>query len=276
MAIFTEKPATPASVAAVGLRNLTRSFRSEKGTYTAVEDICLEAKAGSFVSLVGPSGCGKSTILNMAAGLLTPSSGIVEIFGTPLHGLNKRASYMFQQDALLPWKTVQENIAIGLEFRRGNRREALEQARSWIRRVGLDGFETSYPYQLSGGMRKRVAMAQSWIVNPDIVLMDEPFAALDVHTRQRMEGQILDLWAESGKTVLFITHDLEEAIALSDEVVVLSAGPGSRIVAKHTVDLARPRNLMDIKTDPRFTELYRVIWSDLRQEVLKSYERNQD
>jgi NitT/TauT family transport system ATP-binding protein len=181
---------------------------------------------------------------------------------------------MFQQDALLHWKTVKENIAIGLQFRGTSSRDALEVAHTWIRRVGLQGFEHSFPYQLSGGMRKRVAMAQSWIVNPDIVLMDEPFGALDVHTRHRMETEILDLWAESGKTVLFITHDLEEAIALSDQVVVLSAGPGSRIIASHNVDLPRPRNLLDLKTDPRFTELYGHIWSDLRQEVLKSYERN--
>src|SRR5690349_5016777 len=264
-------PRGPA-LAAVSLRDLTKSFKSESGTYIAVKDISFEAKAGSFVSLVGPSGCGKSTILNMIAGLLTPTTGAVEVFGTPLHGLNKRASYMFQQDSLLPWKTVEENIGLGLQFRRNDRREVIERAGAWVRRVGLEGFEKSYPYQLSGGMRKRVSMAQSWIVDPDIILMDEPFAALDVHTRQRMEGQILDLWAGSSKTVLFITHDLEEAIALSDQVIVLSAGPGSHIVGSHNVDLSRPRNLLDIKTDPRFVELYRIIWSDLRQEVLKSYD----
>jgi NitT/TauT family transport system ATP-binding protein len=267
---------SPAGTAAVTLEALTKCFKSDTGTYTAVEDITLSAQSGSFVSLVGPSGCGKSTILNMVAGLIEPSSGTVHIFGAPLAGINSRASYMFQQDALLPWKTVQENIAIGLQFRGRSAREALDLAQTWVRRVGLGGFERSFPYQLSGGMRKRVAMAQSWIVDPDIVLMDEPFGALDVHTRHRMETEILDLWAESGKTVLFITHDLEEAIALSDQVVVLSAGPASRIVATHNVDLPRPRNLLDLKTDPRFTELYGLIWSDLRQEVLKSYERNQD
>ena len=264
---------TLSRAAALKLTNLTKCFRSESRTYTAVEEISLEAQPGQFVSLVGPSGCGKSTILNMAAGLLKPSSGSVEVFGTPLHGINTRASYMFQQDALLPWKTVLENIAIGLQFRGASVRGALESARTWVRRVGLEGFERSYPYQLSGGMRKRAAMAQCWIVNPDIVLMDEPFAALDVHTRHRMETEILELWSESRKTVLFITHDLEEAIALSDRVVVLSAGPGSRIIAHYDVDLPRPRILMDLKTDPRFIDLYRVIWSDLREEVLKSYER---
>jgi NitT/TauT family transport system ATP-binding protein len=267
---------SPAGTAAITLEALTKCFKSDTGTYTAVEDITLAARSGSFMSLVGPSGCGKSTILNMVAGLLQPSSGTVHIFGAPLTGINSRASYMFQQDALLPWKTVQENIAIGLQFRGRSAREAVDVAQNWVRRVGLGGFERSFPYQLSGGMRKRVAMAQSWIVDPDIVLMDEPFGALDVHTRHRMETEILDLWSESGKTVLFITHDLEEAIALSDQVVVLSAGPASRIVATHNVDLPRPRNLLDLKTDPRFTELYGLIWSDLRQEVLKSYERNQD
>jgi NitT/TauT family transport system ATP-binding protein len=207
---------------------------------------------------------------------MKPSNGSIEVFGQPLAGINSRASYMFQQDALLPWKTVEENIALGLQFRGRRGREAVEIARTWIRRVGLDGFGDRFPYQLSGGMRKRVAMAQSWVVDPDIVLMDEPFAALDVHTRYRMESEILDLWSDSGKTVVFITHDLEEAIALSDEVVVLSAGPGSRIVAHHAVNLPRPRNLIDLKTTPLFAELYGVIWSDLRAEVLKSYERSQD
>jgi NitT/TauT family transport system ATP-binding protein len=150
----------------------------------------------------------------------------------------------------------------------------LDEAKVWLDRVGLEGFGLSYPYQLSGGMRKRVAMAQSWIIRPDLVLMDEPFAALDVHTRLRMESEILNLWSGFHNTVLFVTHDLEEAISLSDEVLLLSAGPGSRLVGKYQVDLERPRNLIDIKTQPRFHELFRTIWTDLRQEVLKSYERN--
>jgi NitT/TauT family transport system ATP-binding protein len=258
---------------AVSVRGVTKRFASASGTYVAVQDITLDAAAGTFVSLVGPSGCGKSTILNIVAGLMEPSDGSVEVFGSKLTGINRRASYMFQQDALLPWKTVEQNIAIGLLFRGRPAAEARELAQTWVRRVGLEGFGNSFPYQLSGGMRKRAAMAQSWIVDPDIVLMDEPFSALDVHTRQRMESEILDLWAGSGKTVLFITHDLEEAIALSDEVIVLSAGPASRIVARHDVNLPRPRNLIDLKTEPHFAELYRVIWSDLREEVLRSYER---
>ncbi|MDQ6698976.1 MAG: ABC transporter ATP-binding protein, partial [Acidobacteriota bacterium] len=242
--------------------------------YSAVEDIAFEIPPGRFVSIVGPSGCGKSTLLNMIAGLQAPTAGAIEIFGEPLVGLNRRASYMFQQDALLPWKTVLDNIQLGLHFRGRDRREALDEAKTWLDRVGLQGFGDSYPYQLSGGMRKRVAMAQSWIVQPDLVLMDEPFGALDVHTRLRMESEILNLWTASKNTVIFVTHDLEEAISLSDEVLLLSAGPGSRLVGRYEVDLERPRNLIDTKTEPRFHDLFRAIWSDLRQEVLKSYERN--
>jgi NitT/TauT family transport system ATP-binding protein len=269
-------PAQLRQTAAVSLRGLTQRFRSAASSYIAIQDIDLDVRPGCFVSLVGPSGCGKSTVLNLVAGLMIPTEGAVEVFGQPLRGLNRRASYMFQQDALLPWKTVLENVLLGLTFQDRDSAEDQALGRDWVRRVGLSGFEHAYPHQLSGGMRRRVAMAQSWIVDPDLMLMDEPFGALDVHTRQRMEGEILDLWAGSGKTVLFITHDLEEAIALSDEVAVMSAGPASRIVARHQIDLARPRHLLDIKTEPRFGELYRTIWSDLRQEVLKSYERNRE
>lgn len=243
------------------------------GAYAAVQDIDLEVQPGRFVSVVGPSGCGKSTLLNMAAGLIAPSEGIIGIFGEPLNGLNKRAAYMFQQDALLAWKTVLGNVMLGLRFRGVEPRAAEAQAREWVVRVGLERFADAYPAQLSGGMRKRVAIAQSWIVDPSILLMDEPFSALDVHTRQRMESELLALWTASPKTILFVTHDLEEALALSDEVVVLSAGPAGRIVSRHVVDLPRPRDLIDIRADARFAELYRSIWAELRQEVLASYAR---
>lgn len=256
---------------AIRFTNIARSFPG----YTAVEGINLDVLPGRFLSVVGPSGCGKSTLLNMAAGLMPPTAGSVQIFGEPLQGINRKAGYMFQQDALLPWKTVLGNILLGLELRGADPTTAAQTARGWIHRVGLDGFADRYPHQLSGGMRKRVAMAQTWITDPAIVFMDEPFGALDVHTRLRMEGEILTLWAETRKTVMFVTHDLEEAIALSDEVVVLSAGPASHIVGVYQVDLDRPRNLIDIKTDPRFTEIYGSIWRDLREEVLKSYERNE-
>jgi len=251
---------------AITLEKISQIF----GAYTAVDNINLAIEAGKFVSVVGPSGCGKSTLLNLAAGLIAPTRGSISIFGTPLTGLNRRAAYMFQQDALLPWKTVLENVGLGLRFR-GTFSEA--KARHWVERVGLAAFADKFPAQLSGGMRKRVAMAQCWIVDPDILLMDEPFSALDIHTRMRMEGELLDLWTGSPKTVLFVTHDLEEALSLSDEVVVLSAGPASHIIARHSIDLPRPRDLMDIRTEPRFAELYREIWAQLKQEVLTSYAR---
>jgi len=257
------------NTSAVAMKGVARRFSE----YTAVQDISFEVAAGRFVSIVGPSGCGKSTVLNMLAGLLAPSAGVVEVFGEPLTGINRRATYLFQQDALLPWKTVLDNIQFGLTLRGRHGGEALDEANAWIERVGLTGFGNRYPYQLSGGMRKRAAMAQCWIVKPDLVLMDEPFGALDVHTRLRMESEILDLWTASTNTVIFVTHDLEEAIALSDEVFLLSAGPGSRLLGRYPVDLARPRQLMDTKTDPLFHDLFRHIWSDLRQEVLRSYER---
>ena len=211
-------------------------------------------------------------MLNIAAGLLAPSRGHVEVFGEPLRGLNAHAAYLFQQDALLPWRSVLDNVMLGLVFRGVPRGEALAKARGWIERVGLRGFEDRFPHQLSGGMRKRVAIAQSWIVDPRILLMDEPFGALDVQTRQNMETELLDLWQENRKSVLFITHDLEEAIALADQVVVMSAGPAARIKGVYDVDLPRPRDVAEIRLNPDFTSLYRSIWSDLRDEVKRSFD----
>jgi NitT/TauT family transport system ATP-binding protein len=251
---------------------VSRDFTSpDKRLYRALDEVSLTISHGQFVAIVGPSGCGKSTLLNVAAGLLPPSSGQVRVDGKNLVGLNRRATYMFQQDALLPWKNVRENVALGLTLARVPRAEAEARAEQWLARVGLLEFKTHYPAQLSGGMRKRVAMAQNWIIDRSVVLMDEPFSALDVHTRQRMESELLSLWEESPrKTVVFVTHDLEEAIALADEVVVLSAGPGSRIVARHPVTLGRPRDLLELRTLPAFIDLYRDIWAVLREEVLRS------
>ncbi len=257
------------SAPSLALHHVNKRF----GTQTVLDDITLDIVAGRFVSIVGPSGCGKSTLLNVLAGLLPATSGRVEVFGQPLTGINRRASYMFQEDVLLPWKTVFQNIQFGVTLRRGDAREAQKSARIWLERIGLTGVADRYPYQLSGGMRKRVALAQCWIVDPDVILMDEPFSALDVHTRLRMETEILRLWTGSDKTVVFVTHDLEEAISLADEVFVLSAGPGSRIRGRYPVDLTRPRNLLDIRTETRFHEVYRSIWNDLREEVTKSYDR---
>ena len=258
---------------ALELEHVSRDFTTPDGRgYRALDDISLSISAGSFVAVVGPSGCGKSTLLNIAAGLQTPSAGTVRVEGEPLAGLNRRATYMFQQDALLPWKTVRENVALGLTLGGTAKRDAHARADAWLERVGLAPFTAHYPSQLSGGMRKRVVMAQNWIIDRGIVLMDEPFSALDVHTRQQMETELLSLWEEgtANKTIVFVTHDLEEAIALADEVVVLSAGPAARIVARHPVTLDRPRDLMELRTAPAFVDLYRAIWAVLREEVIKS------
>ena len=261
---------------AVQLEGLTKCFPTADGdVYTAVRGINLEVPHGRFISVVGPTGCGKSTLLNAAAGLAPPTEGTVRIHGEPLQGLNKRASYMFQQDALLPWKSVLDNVTLGLRVRGVSADEREQRGREWLERVGLGPFASAYPHQLSGGKRKRVAVAQSWIVDPDFIFMDEPFSALDVQTRQLMEDELLRLWTGSNKTVLFVTHDLDEAVSLADEVVLLSAGPASRIVGTYQVDLERPRDLMNIRTTPEFLDVYRTIWSDLRSEVMKSYERRE-
>lgn len=244
---------------ALSFSAVTKQF--ENG-YTAFAELSFEIVAGTFVSIVGPSGCGKSTVLNVAAGLATATTGFVS------KSTDAATAYMFQQDALLPWKTVRENAALGLELRGSSPKRAIEL----LRHAGLDAFADAYPAQLSGGMRKRVAMVQCLAIDPQLLFMDEPFGALDVHTRHRMEGQLLDLWSAARNTVLFVTHDLEEAISLSDRILVLSAGPSSKLIGDYTIDLPRPRPLLDIKTDTRFIEIYRSIWHDLRSEVIRSYE----
>ena len=239
--------------------------------YTAVADTSLRVGAGEFVSVVGPTGCGKSALLNVAAGLLVPGSGTVRVFGKTLAGLNRRAGYMFQTDALLPWRSVFDNILLGLQYRGQSQAEAAALANDWLGRVGLAGFGGHYPHQLSGGMRKRVALAQTLVLDPDIILMDEPFAALDVQTRQLMENEVLALWSTRKKAVLLVTHDLDEAIAMSDRVVVLSAGPATHPIGEFEIDLPRPRDVAEVRVHPRFVELHTQIWNVLRDEVLKGY-----
>ena len=239
--------------------------------YTAVQDVSLSVAAGEFVSVVGPTGCGKSTLLNVGAGLLQPSTGAVRVFGQPLQGINTRAGYMFQTESLMPWRTAQGNVMAGLEFRGVPLADARAQAEDWLRRVGLGGFGDRYPHQLSGGMRKRTSLAQTLALDPDIILMDEPFSALDIQTRQLMENEVLALWASKRKAVLFITHDLDEAIAMSDRVVVLSAGPAARPIGEFAIDLERPRDVAEVRTTPRFIELHKAIWAVLREDVLKGY-----
>ena len=252
--------------------DVTKRFPvSGAGPYVAVEAVSLSVAPGEFVAIVGPTGGGKSTLLNLAAGLIRPTTGTVSSFGAPVDGINRRAAYLFQQDVLLPWKTALGNVVLGPLLRRQPRDHAEALARQWLARVGLRGFENRYPHQLSGGMRKRVALAQSLIVGPEILLMDEPFSALDVQTRALMENDLLKIWQDDRKTVLFVTHDLEEAIALADRVLVLSAGPGARIIGAHAVTLPRPRDVNEVRLDPAFQDVYRAVWSQLRGEVLRAY-----
>jgi NitT/TauT family transport system ATP-binding protein len=294
--------ATGANVtAALSLQDISCTFVSRDDRaqrYTAVSKVTIDVAPGEFVSVVGPTGCGKSTLLNVAAGLLEPSSGSVRVFGEPLAGINRRAGYMFQSEALMPWRTARDNVLAGLQFRGLTENDAAALADDWLKRVGLSGFGDRYPHQLSGGMRKRTSLAQTLVLDPDIILMDEPFSALDIQTRQLMENELLELWAGGGdarraapgkspapagagreaaggatnrKAVLFITHDLDEAIAMSDRVVVLSAGPASHPMGEFVIDLVRPRDVVEVRVTPRFIELHKAIWDVLREEVLKGY-----
>jgi NitT/TauT family transport system ATP-binding protein len=258
--------------ASVEIRDVTIGFRLVGGsTYTAVENASLAVAASEFVAIVGPTGCGKSTLLNVTAGLLAPSSGRVEIFGSRLVGLNRAAGYLFQSDALFPWKTALENIAIGLEIAGTSAADARKRAEEWMVRMGLAEFGARYPHMLSGGQRKRVGLAQVLIRDPHILLMDEPFGPLDALTRQIMGNLLLDLWSADRKTVLFVTHDLEEAIALSDRVVIMSAGPAARIIGNWAVALPRPRDIAEVKHEKAFQDLHREIWAVLKAEVMKRY-----
>jgi sulfonate transport system ATP-binding protein len=256
------------------LGGVTVAFRlADDSSYVAVERASLRVADGEFVAIVGPTGCGKTTLLNVAAGLLPPSSGRVEIFDAPLPGINRQSGYLFQADALFPWKTALENVAIGLETAGVAQAQARQRAADWLDRVGLAGFGTRYPHMLSGGQRKRVGLIQVLIRDPKILLMDEPFGPLDAQTRQIMGSLLLDLWSADRKAVLFVTHDLDEAIALSDRVVIMSAGPAARIIGDWQVPLPRPRDIAEVKLDPAFARIHREIWQLLKSEVLKGYAR---
>jgi len=258
---------------AIELRGVTKRFLTPSGgVYTALRDLNLTVQPGEFCAVVGPTGCGKSTTLALISGLEPASEGEVLVLGRPVHGIAEDIGYVFQTDAVFPWKTVLDNVAAGPRYHGRTTGQARSMAREWISRVGLSGFEDRYPYQLSGGMRKRVALAQSLINEPQILLMDEPFSALDVQTRALMENELLSLWANTRASVVFVTHDLEEAIALADRVFVISAGPGT-VKANYLVPLSRPRNVTEIRMQPQFSQIYGEIWNDLRDEVLVSYER---
>ncbi|MEP9370186.1 ABC transporter ATP-binding protein [Xanthobacter sp. VNH20] len=263
--------ASPCAVELAGVQIVFPARAKGEAAFIAVEGADLRAADGEFVAIVGPTGCGKSTLLNATAGLLIPGAGTVSIFGTPLAGLNRQAGYLFQAEALFPWKTAVQNVAIGLDVVGVPAAEARERALAWLKRVGLAAFADRYPHMLSGGQRKRVGLAQVLIRDPKILLMDEPFGPLDAQTRQIMGNLLLDLWSADRKAVLFVTHDLEEAIALADRVVIMGAGPASRIIGEWKVDLPRPRDIAEVRLDPIFHALHREIWSALKEEVVKGY-----
>ncbi|HVT51201.1 MAG TPA: ABC transporter ATP-binding protein [Dongiaceae bacterium] len=275
IAAATPEPSRDGGAAAIELRDVQRRFVTPDGrALTALRSFNLTVRRGEFCAVVGPTGCGKSTTLTLIAGLATPTAGEVRIMGKPVTGIDPRVGFVFQQDAVFPWKTVIDNVVAGPLYRGKPRAAAYATARDWVKRVGLAGFENHYPHQLSGGMRKRVALAQTFINEPEILLMDEPFSALDVQTRVLMQDELLKLWSAHSASVVFVTHDLEEAIALADRVFVLTAGPAT-VKSVYDIDLPRPRVTAEIRYDPKFTEISKLIWNDLRDEVLVSYQRAQ-
>ena len=260
----TSSPSTPA----VELINVSRRFVTPDGkSMTAIRDFNMTIERGEFVAIVGPTGCGKSTTLNLVTGLARPSAGEVRLFGQPVSGIDPRIGFVFQTDALFPWRSVIDNVVAGPLFRGINKSEAYARAEKWLARVNLTGHETKYPHQLSGGMRKRVSLAQTFINEPEILLMDEPFSALDVQTRVLMHEALLQLWSEAKASVLFVTHDLEEAIGLADKVYVLTAGPAT-VKSVYPIDIPRPRVVSEIRYEQHFIDLSQTMWNDLRDEVL--------
>jgi NitT/TauT family transport system ATP-binding protein len=267
MAIPLPGSADPTEVPAIQISGVTRRFLTPDGKFnTAMRNFDLTVKCGEFVCVVGPTGCGKSTTLNLVTGLIRPSAGQVRLMGQPVTGIDRRVGFVFQADALFPWRNVLDNVAAGPRYRGMSKDQANDKARQWIARVGLGAYESLYPHQLSGGMRKRVALAQTFINEPEILLLDEPFSALDVQTRTVMQDELLSLWSETRASVVFVTHDLEEAVALGDQVVVLTASPAT-VKKVHRIDLPRPRVMSEIRYEPRFVEIARRIWDDLREEV---------
>jgi NitT/TauT family transport system ATP-binding protein len=261
--------------AGIEIAGLTKRYLTPKGeAFTAIKDVTLTVEPGQFCSIVGPTGCGKSTTLAQVSGLERPSAGSVKVGGRLVDGITRGVSYMFQADALFPWKSVLHNVMMGPILIGTPKREAAELATDWIRRVGLAGFEDRYPHQLSGGMRKRVAMAAALINNPRILLMDEPFGALDAQTKVIMQNELLKLWEELRPSVLFITHDLDEAVALSDRVAIMTSSPGA-VKEVFDIDLPRPRgNVQEIRHEDRFLELQGRIWESLKDEVTRAYARS--
>jgi NitT/TauT family transport system ATP-binding protein len=267
-------PPPSRSPAQIELTGLAKRYITRTGQpFTAIQDVTFTVEPGQFCAIVGPTGCGKSTTLGQVSGLERPSAGSVTVGGQLVNGVTTGVSFMFQADALFPWKTVLGNVMIGPTLNGAPKAEAVSLAQDWLRRVGLAGFEDRYPHQLSGGMRKRVAMAAALINEPKILLMDEPFGALDVQTKAIMQTELLELWEQLRPSVLFITHDLDEAVALADRVLIMTSSPGT-IKESFDVDLPRPRGeVQEIRHEKRFLELQDQIWASLKDEVERAYAR---
>lgn len=247
------------------VKDLKVCYGTNDNNTIALENVSLTVKDGEFVSLVGPSGCGKSTLLKAVSGLIRPEKGTILIDGNPVKGVPDEVGFVFQNDALLPWKTIIDNVRLPLEIKGFNKAQQLEEAKRFIDMVGLKGFEEYFPNQLSGGMKKRVALARSFAYDPELYLMDEPFGPLDAQTRVKIGDSFLKMWESVGKSVLFVTHDIEEAIVLSDRVVVMSKRPG-RVKAEFEVNIGRPRPYYDSRFNARFKELQKEIWSYISEE----------
>ncbi|MCL6637070.1 MAG: ABC transporter ATP-binding protein [Alicyclobacillus sp.] len=261
-------PAPPSGGVALGFYDVGKVFDRANTELTVLADVHLEVRENEFTCIVGPSGCGKSTLLNLAAGLSPVSHGRVEFRGRLVQGVNTDVGYITQDSNLLPWATVLENVSLPLEIRHANwsRQQRTERALEWIERVGLKGFERHYPHQLSGGMQKRVSIARTLVYDPDILLMDEPFGALDAITKLTLQNLLLNLWQERHKTIVFVTHDLAEAITLGDRVVIMTKRPG-RVKTVLAVDLDRPRDAFRLAETPAYAAVHRQFWDLFRDEV---------
>lgn len=263
-------PGEPAPM--ISFDHVGKRFFKKGVPFQALGDAHFDVQPGEFVSVVGPSGCGKSTLLNLTAGLMEPSSGTVLYGGSPVTSVNTKVGYVTQADTLLPWRTVRQNIGIPLEIRAGSRKSNKdERVAAMIEKVGLGGFQDHYPAELSGGMRKRVILARTLIYEPETLLMDEPFGALDAQLKLVLHQELLKLWTDAKTTIIFVTHDLAEAVTLSDRVVVVSSRPGTiRTIQK--VDIERPRNVFDVRFDERFRVLHQELWAILQGDMLSGEE----
>ncbi|NUW37928.1 ABC transporter ATP-binding protein [Nonomuraea sp. SMC257] len=257
---------TTAVTTKIGIRDVRKVFqvRDAGEPFVALDGVDLDVREGEFLALVGPSGCGKSTLLDLVAGLTAPTAGEIVIDGTPVTGPGLDRGIVFQQYALFPWRTAQANVEFGLEAKAVPRRERRERARHHLDLVGLTGFEERYPHELSGGMRQRVAIARSLAFDPDVLLMDEPFAALDAQTRESLQEELLRIWDKTGKTIIFITHGIDEAVYLGQRVAVMTSRPGT---IKEVVEVAFDSRAGDLRADPVFGEYRHHVWTLLRDEV---------